>query len=255
MVASYPNFFILLGPNCLTGHSSALFNSECIVEMMLKLLKPLAATLRSPTEAAKTPAPTVEVTQEAEDEWYGKMRKEMETRIWEMDGGIVRSLVLSFLSLTDALFCSPGTSTKRRASAPSSVGLAFLLPFLFPPLILDSASYLPFFKPSILTLKSLTVFLPLRSPVGPARVSAPNSRDQEGALCLVGLECGGSSVRYWWRFFRCIIAIAGLVRSLMKEQGNERVMEVFSCFAVSLFSKLTAEELVVCSSSSSSIMV
>lgn len=123
MVASYPNLFILLGPNCLTGHSSALFNVECVIEMMLRLLKPLAATLRSPSEAIKTQAPTVEVTQEAEDEWYGRMRAEMATRIWEKDGGIVR-LLCSLTPLATNLPFSPlrsrGTSTRGRESARSS---------------------------------------------------------------------------------------------------------------------------------------
>lgn len=32
MVASYPNFWILMGPNSVTGHSSALYNTECTVE-------------------------------------------------------------------------------------------------------------------------------------------------------------------------------------------------------------------------------
>ncbi|GAA6007211.1 hypothetical protein JCM10207_001547 [Rhodosporidiobolus poonsookiae] len=88
MVASYSNFFILMGPNSVTGHSSALFNTECTVEMLLKLLKPVVAALRADPKQGGKPAPTVEVTQEAEDEWYRAMRAEMEKKVWEMDGGI-----------------------------------------------------------------------------------------------------------------------------------------------------------------------
>ncbi|BGP50661.1 hypothetical protein JCM10450v2_006580 [Rhodotorula kratochvilovae] len=86
MVASYPSFFLLMGPNSVTGHSSALFNTECTVEMMVKLLKPVVAALKSKNDSV--PAPSVEVTQEAEDAWYQAMRAEMAKKVWEMDGGI-----------------------------------------------------------------------------------------------------------------------------------------------------------------------
>ncbi|GAA5990034.1 hypothetical protein JCM11641_001481 [Rhodosporidiobolus odoratus] len=85
MIASYPNFFILMGPNSVTGHSSALFNTECTVEMMIQLLKPVFVSLRAPSAES---APFLEVTQEAEDEWYAAMREEMEKKVWEQDGGI-----------------------------------------------------------------------------------------------------------------------------------------------------------------------
>ena len=47
MVASYPNFFLLMGPNSVTGHSSALFNTECTVDMMAQLLKPVVKQLKA----------------------------------------------------------------------------------------------------------------------------------------------------------------------------------------------------------------
>ncbi|BGP19072.1 hypothetical protein JCM10213_006661 [Rhodosporidiobolus nylandii] len=88
MVASYPNFFILMGPNSVTGHSSALFQTECTVEMLCNLLKPVVSTVRSAGTETGEKAPTVEVTQKAEDEWYAAMREEMGKRIWEANGGI-----------------------------------------------------------------------------------------------------------------------------------------------------------------------
>ncbi|GAA5866271.1 hypothetical protein JCM1840_004062 [Sporobolomyces johnsonii] len=88
MVASYPSFFMLMGPNSVTGHSSALFNTECTVDMICALLKPVLSSLASTAIEPPVPAPTVEVTQEAEDEWYARMREEMGKKIWEDDGGI-----------------------------------------------------------------------------------------------------------------------------------------------------------------------
>lgn len=32
MVSDFPNFWVLMGPNSVTGHSSALYNTECTVE-------------------------------------------------------------------------------------------------------------------------------------------------------------------------------------------------------------------------------
>ncbi|GAA6025949.1 hypothetical protein JCM11491_005172 [Sporobolomyces phaffii] len=159
MVASFPNFFILMGPNSITGHSSVLFNTECTVDMMINLVRPVFAALSKKGEDASSTstlsdredeeekpvssdasrefstspvdekfdfhregaeggvqtrpasssssslsspvasefppprggdhlavaaaAPTVEVTQAAEDAWYADMRREMETKIWE----------------------------------------------------------------------------------------------------------------------------------------------------------------------------
>ncbi|GAA5998391.1 hypothetical protein JCM5350_008360 [Sporobolomyces pararoseus] len=144
MVSSYPNFWMLMGPNSVTGHSSVLFNSECTIEMMIKLLRPVfhsiakqesqitsTSVISTPsvreeedqeekpssfpssesvieTEFSRSPfdekfpfhrgddqislpprtetvvqAPFVQVTQEAEDEWYDSLRKEMNKLIWE----------------------------------------------------------------------------------------------------------------------------------------------------------------------------
>ncbi|BGO94276.1 hypothetical protein NBRC10512_002724 [Rhodotorula toruloides] len=83
MVASFPNFWILMGPNSVTGHSSALYNTECTVDMMIKLLKPVVASIK---KGATSPAPSVEVTQKAEDEWFAEMRAEMDKKVFEKAG-------------------------------------------------------------------------------------------------------------------------------------------------------------------------
>ncbi|GJN93403.1 hypothetical protein Rhopal_006458-T1 [Rhodotorula paludigena] len=88
MVATYPNFFLLMGPNSVTGHSSVIINSERTVEMMVELVKPVLAALAKRDKDAEPPAPSVEVKQEVEDEWFARMRAEMEKKVWENDGGI-----------------------------------------------------------------------------------------------------------------------------------------------------------------------
>lgn len=176
--SSFPSFAsLLMGPNSVTGHSSVLFNTECTVLLLLELLKPFAATLRSPAEAARVPAPTVEVTEEAEGTWYEGMRREMETRVWEKAGDIVRFLSLFSLSSPFLLlaiprltspFSSLGTPTPQPAESARSSCPSPLL--LFPPSV---------------PLPSLTLdrLEPLQ-PLEPMGVHAPNPRYQEGSLPL-----------------------------------------------------------------------
>lgn len=83
MISDYPNLWLLMGPNSVTGHSSVLFNTECTVNMMLKLLEPVFEKLDT---SSPSPAPTVEVTMEAENEWYDSMRSAMEEKVWELGG-------------------------------------------------------------------------------------------------------------------------------------------------------------------------
>lgn len=64
--------------------------------MMLKLIKPILAKLPQSIDAGekqpllgKTPAPSVQVTKEAEDAYYQSMRSELKKKVWEKDGGVV----------------------------------------------------------------------------------------------------------------------------------------------------------------------
>lgn len=58
--------------------------------MMIKLLKPVVASIK---KGATPPAPSVEVTQKAEDEWFAEMRAEMDKKVFEKAGKMVRPLV------------------------------------------------------------------------------------------------------------------------------------------------------------------
>ncbi|KAH7405951.1 hypothetical protein DE146DRAFT_779382, partial [Phaeosphaeria sp. MPI-PUGE-AT-0046c] len=78
VVPHFPNFFILMGPNTVTGHLSVIYTVECQINFTLRLLTPLIQSLpsyrsRSFTPRLFAPAPaTVEVRPEAalaDSEW------------------------------------------------------------------------------------------------------------------------------------------------------------------------------------------
>ncbi|ORY41822.1 hypothetical protein BCR35DRAFT_356412 [Leucosporidium creatinivorum] len=86
-VQDFPNYFWLMGPNTATGHSSVIFTSECQITMMLKLIKPILRKI-SQVKLLPVPAPSVEVTAEAQARYNADVRKEMKNKVWEKDGGV-----------------------------------------------------------------------------------------------------------------------------------------------------------------------
>ncbi|KAK4047415.1 hypothetical protein OIV83_005462 [Microbotryomycetes sp. JL201] len=86
MVAGFPNFFWMMGPNTATGHSSVIFTTECQITMMLKLVKPILTKI-SKVEL-QLPAPTVDVKPEAQRQFNDAVRAEMKNKVWEKNGGI-----------------------------------------------------------------------------------------------------------------------------------------------------------------------
>lgn len=55
--------------------------------MMLKLIKPILRQL-SQVKLLPVPAPSVEVTAEAQAQYNADVRKEMKNKVWEKDGGV-----------------------------------------------------------------------------------------------------------------------------------------------------------------------
>ncbi|GAA5843386.1 hypothetical protein JCM9279_002085 [Rhodotorula babjevae] len=86
LASDFPNFFWIMGPNSATGHSSVLFTSEAQLNLVFHLVRPLLNELRKNPKSR--PAPYVEVTTEAEDRLYARLRAEMKKKIWEKDGGV-----------------------------------------------------------------------------------------------------------------------------------------------------------------------
>lgn len=63
--------------------------------MIINLIRPIIAKLKSQSSSSEKaqlltgPAPTVEVTKQAEDEYYASMRQELKKKVWEKNGGVV----------------------------------------------------------------------------------------------------------------------------------------------------------------------
>lgn len=84
---SFPSCqFWIFGPCTATGHSSVIFTSECQITMTLNVIKPILAKLQK--VELQLPAPTVEVTKDAQDKFYKALRAEMKKKVWEKNGGV-----------------------------------------------------------------------------------------------------------------------------------------------------------------------
>ncbi|EFQ94676.1 hypothetical protein PTT_07549 [Pyrenophora teres f. teres 0-1] len=86
VVPNFPNFFILMGPNTVTGHLSVIYTVECQINFTLRLLEPILKSLPSyrsrsfiPQILAPPPA-TVEVKSEAaiaDSQWTQQAAKKL----------------------------------------------------------------------------------------------------------------------------------------------------------------------------------
>ncbi|KAJ5001779.1 Baeyer-Villiger monooxygenase [Colletotrichum sp. SAR 10_66] len=69
---NFPNLFVLLGPNSLTGHTSAIIAAENSINFSLRIIKPLL-------DGKGT---IVEVKRNAEEEYVEQMQRDMQDRVW-----------------------------------------------------------------------------------------------------------------------------------------------------------------------------
>ncbi|KAF6807265.1 ATP-binding cassette [Colletotrichum sojae] len=72
VVNGFPNFFILLGPNSLTGHTSAIIAAENSINYALRIIEPLL-------DGKGT---VVEVKRDAEQQYVDQMEKNMQGMVW-----------------------------------------------------------------------------------------------------------------------------------------------------------------------------
>ena len=72
----FPNFFTIFGPNTVTGHTSVIFASECMVNLSLKFIKPILAG----------DVDLVEIKKEAEIEWARDTQQALKRRVWNTGG-------------------------------------------------------------------------------------------------------------------------------------------------------------------------
>ncbi|KAG5299811.1 monooxygenase [Histoplasma capsulatum G186AR] len=75
-ISGFPNFFMLLGPNSATGHTSAIIASENAINYSLRILKPVIAGK----------AATVELKQEAEDLYTREVQAALEETVFNAGG-------------------------------------------------------------------------------------------------------------------------------------------------------------------------
>ncbi|EKG20965.1 hypothetical protein MPH_01722 [Macrophomina phaseolina MS6] len=84
-VAGFPNFFVLMGPNTVTGHLSVLFSTECQIDYINRVIEPVLTALR-PSRVVSArgllglgkPPDVVAVREEAERaevEWVERMTR------------------------------------------------------------------------------------------------------------------------------------------------------------------------------------
>ena len=71
-VPNFPNMFILLGPNVVTGHSSAIASIECQVQYMIKLVAPIV----------KNGVGSFEISAKAEQEYNDWLQIKAQGTVW-----------------------------------------------------------------------------------------------------------------------------------------------------------------------------
>ncbi|KAK9425036.1 putative L-ornithine N(5)-oxygenase [Seiridium unicorne] len=72
VISGFPNFFVLLGPNAATGHTSALMAAENSINYALRVIKPVLDGKAS----------VVDLKKEAEDEYTERVQKDLENTVW-----------------------------------------------------------------------------------------------------------------------------------------------------------------------------
>ncbi|KAK1461127.1 hypothetical protein CMEL01_14763 [Colletotrichum melonis] len=72
IASGFPNFFVLLGPNSLTGHTSTIIAAENSINFALRVIKPVL----------DGKGMTVEVTREAEQQYVSQVQADMQKTVW-----------------------------------------------------------------------------------------------------------------------------------------------------------------------------
>ncbi|KAJ8122672.1 hypothetical protein ONZ43_g1187 [Nemania bipapillata] len=72
VLSGFPNFFILLGPNAATGHTSAIMAAENSINFAMRVIKPILDGKAS----------VVDLKQEAEDEYTARIQSALDKTVW-----------------------------------------------------------------------------------------------------------------------------------------------------------------------------
>lgn len=71
-LSNFPNFFIMMGPNTLSGHLSVIYTSECQINFTLRAIRPIL----------ERRADVVEVTAEAEKRDIDEVQEKAKKLVW-----------------------------------------------------------------------------------------------------------------------------------------------------------------------------
>ncbi|KAH7205161.1 uncharacterized protein BKA55DRAFT_466436, partial [Fusarium redolens] len=71
-MSGFPNFFMLLGPNSITGHTSAIMAVENSVNFVLRILKPILGS----------PNGVVEFDRDAEERYVNRIQNDLSKTVW-----------------------------------------------------------------------------------------------------------------------------------------------------------------------------
>lgn len=84
-LSGFPNFFIMMGPNTLTGHLSVIYTSECQINFVIRAIRPILRSLnshRSMLPALRSSPDIVDVTPEAEERDISDVQERVKKLVW-----------------------------------------------------------------------------------------------------------------------------------------------------------------------------
>ncbi|KAF5686184.1 monooxygenase [Fusarium denticulatum] len=83
-MAGFPNMFIMMGPNTLTGHLSVTWSTECQINFTLRVIDPVLRSLHPPRLSLwpSQKVEAVQVKQQAEDEENSWIQSKCKSLVW-----------------------------------------------------------------------------------------------------------------------------------------------------------------------------
>lgn len=81
-ISGFPNFFMMMGPNTVTGHLSVIYTVECQINFTMRIIKPILKSMQSPQAVLRTRSPVDKVvvsatSQRRDNDWIQEKAKEL----------------------------------------------------------------------------------------------------------------------------------------------------------------------------------
>ncbi|KAJ4252392.1 hypothetical protein NW762_010990 [Fusarium torreyae] len=84
-ISGFPNFFVMMGPNTLSGHLSVIYTTECQINLTMRLISPVMRALnnsRSRLPSLWSAPDIVEVTPDAEERDIAEVQDKAKKLVW-----------------------------------------------------------------------------------------------------------------------------------------------------------------------------